>query len=122
MIKLLQNVLRKMKNASVDKDDGTSKNEIVKVLGLSLHTDGDYFTFQFDDLIKLAKSLTLTKTNVPLFGGSFMISLDSFLLLLCTLKMFFQELCIEKAQWDSPLTETHKVCRESLLHEIDIRN
>ena len=71
MIKLLQNVLRKMKNASVDKDDGTSENEIVKVSGLSLHTDGDYFTFQFDDLIKFAKSLTLIKRNVPLFGGKF---------------------------------------------------
>ena len=36
--------------------------------------------------------------------------------------MFFQEPCIEKAQWDSPLTETHKACYMKLISETEHLN
>ena len=51
--KTLAKRIAENESVSVDKDEGTSENEIVNVLDLSWHTDGDYFTFQFDDLINL---------------------------------------------------------------------
>ena len=36
--------------------------------------------------------------------------------------MFFQELCIEKAQWDSPLTEAHKARYMKLISETEHLN
>ena len=87
--KTLAKRIAENENVSVDKDDGTSENEIVKVLGLSWHTDGDYFTFQFDDLIKFAKSLTLTKRNVLRFGGKFYDPLGFLSPFTVRIKMFF---------------------------------
>ena len=43
----------------------------MKVLGLCWNTDSDEFTFNFDELIKFANSMTLTERNVLLFGGRF---------------------------------------------------
>ena len=80
-------------------DDTQLDNELrenVKVLGLCWNTDSDEFTFNFDELIKFANSMTLTKRNVLRFGGRFYDPLGFLSPFTIRIKMLFQELCVEK--------------------------
>ena len=68
-----QTLLRRInqaENISCDVETESGANESVEVLGTSLLTGTGDFHFKFDELIKFAKTLTLTKRNVLLFGST----------------------------------------------------
>ena len=75
--------------------------ENVELLGLCWNTDSNEFTFNFDEFIKFANSVTLTKRNVLQSRGRFYDPLGFWSPFNIRIKMLFQELCVEKILWDS---------------------
>ena len=106
-------------------DDTQLDNDLrenVKVLGLCWNTDSDEFTFDFDELINFANSVTLTKRNVLRFGGRLYDPLGSLSPFTIRIKMLFQGLCVEKTHWDSLFTEAHKAKFLKIISETESLN
>ena len=92
------------------------------MLGTSWLTRTDDFHFKFDELIKFEKTLTLTKRNVLRFGSKIYNPLGFLSPFTIRIKILFQELCIKKTHWDSPLSESHKRKYLKLISETEELN
>lgn len=76
---------------------------MVKVLGMNWDTIADEFFFNFSDLYNYGKSLPTTKRSVLKLSAKTFDPIG--FLTPCTIeaKIFFQELCLGKVDWDSEL-------------------
>ena len=84
------------------------KKETVKVLGKYWDTPSAQIFFDFSELSKTAKSLTLTKCNVLGFGAKIYDPLGFLSPFTIKLKLLFQELCHDRTDWDSNLLHEHE--------------
>lgn len=75
----------------------------VKVLGTNWNTESDQFLFNFADLIDLARSLPVTKRSLLKLGAKIFDPLGLLSPFVVKLKILFQELCIQKIDWDEDL-------------------
>ena len=91
---------------------------VVKVLGMNWDTIADEFFFNFSDLYDYGKSLPATKRSVLKFSAKIFDPIG--FLTPCTIeaKIFFQELCLGKVNWDSELDENLLQKWNSLLDEL----
>ena len=78
-----------------------------KILGLLWNTKEDTFVFRFGHLIKLAKELQATKRSVIKVIASVYDPIAFISPFVILMKIFFQDLCFEKEDWDSPLSAEH---------------
>ena len=83
-------------NISCDVEAENGANENVKVLGTSWLTRTDDFHFKFDELIKFAKTLTLTKRNVLRFGSKIYDLLGFLSPFTIRMKCFFKNCALKK--------------------------
>ena len=90
--------------SSITPGNSETKNDtVVKVLGMNWDTVEDNFFFNFTDLCDYGMSLPATKHSV-LTLSAMVFDLIGFLTP-CTveMKILFQELCLDKIDWDSNL-------------------
>ena len=75
----------------------------VKVLGMNWNTHDDEIIFSFAELYKYASSLPLTKRSVLKVTAKIYDPMGFLTPLTVEMKILFQELCIEKTNWDTEL-------------------
>ena len=115
--KISQDVGKDDTNSSTDEDESTyakatlgssSKTTVKeteqKVLGLLWNPDMDVFIIRFQDLVKAAESLPATKRSILKIVASVYDPMGFILPVILPMKMLFQQLCIEKGDWDAPFT------------------
>ena len=107
---------------SNEEQSNKTEGEIAKVLGLQWNTNRDQFQFDFDEIINFAKSLTLTKRNVLRFRAKFFDPSGFLTPSTIRVKLLFQELCLERTEWDSKLSDTHRAKYLKLISEVEQLN
>ncbi|KAL9977059.1 hypothetical protein ACROYT_G014423 [Oculina patagonica] len=94
--------------SSVGCDSATSDNEdtVIKILGMNWNTLTDEMFFSFSDLCSFASSLPLTKRSVLKVTAKIFDPMGFLTPLTIEMKILFQELCINKTNWDDELQGT----------------
>ena len=94
--------------SSVGCDSTTSDNEdaVVKILGMNWNTLTDEIFFNFSDLCPFAQALPLTKRSVLKVTAKIFDPMGFLTPLTIEMKILFQELCINKTNWDEELQGT----------------
>jgi len=75
-----------------------------KVLGVRWNVRSDQFVVSLDEIASIAQVLEPTKRNIVSLVGRFYDPLGFLSPVVVHFKMFFQELCESKLDWDQPLT------------------
>ena len=100
----------------------TSENAIVKVLGSIWNTDTDQFTFDLVDLSQHASLLPTTKRSFLKISAKIFDPLGLLSPFTIQWKVLFQELCIERTDWDDQLKGDHLKKWKSLILELQTLN
>ena len=88
-------------NQRICKEEGQDEHEpVVKILGLNWNTVIDAFHFDFAEVIEYIKSLPPTKRSVLKCSAKLFDPLGLISPFTVNLKMWFQKLCSDKADWD----------------------
>ena len=109
--------------SSITPGNSETKNDtVVKVLGMNWDTVEDNFFFNFTDLCDYGMSLLATKRSVLKLSA--MVFDPMGFLTPCTveMKILFQELCLDKIDWDSNLPKHLLGTWNSLLNELKCLN
>ena len=85
-----------------------ANNDFKRLLGVEWDNESDSLVFQFDDLIKLAKSLKPTKRNILKVSTSFYDPLGFIALVTARVTVIFQVLCKYKTHWDDCVADELK--------------
>jgi hypothetical protein len=91
------------KNSTGFSDSMNQENNDVKMLGILWNNQRDEFLFNLSDLLQYAKTLPVTKRSVLKFSAKIFDPLGVLSPFVIRLKILFQELCTDKANWDDPL-------------------
>ena len=84
--------------------DGSVESNLKKVLGVQWDLDSDEFVFSFVEILKLARSLPMTKRNVLKVGATFFDPLGFISPITTRVKSIFQLLCKDKSDWDDKIS------------------
>ena len=84
--------------------DGSVESNLKKVLGVQWDLDSDEFVFSFVEILKLARSLPMTKRNVVKVGVTFFDPLGFISPITTRVKSIFQLLCKDKSDWDDKIS------------------
>ncbi len=90
-----------------------------KILGIRWRTDSDQLTLNVDDVAEWARKLDPTKRNIISIVGRFYDPMGFLAPLVIRFKVFFQDLCESKVDWDQPLTGDLLKRWKSLLYGLD---
>ena len=90
-----------------------------KVLGVNWDSDSDKLLFNLDSVVAFAKSLPPTKRSVLKLAAKIFDPLGMLTVFTINLKIFFQQLCIEKLGWDVELEGSHRKTYDSFVSEIE---
>lgn len=90
-----------------------------KVLGVNWDSDSDKLLFDLDNVVAFAKSLPPTKRSVLKLAAKIFDPLGMLTVFTINLKIFFQQLCIEKLNWDVELEGSHRKTYDSFVSEIE---
>ena len=104
--------------ASTTPGDFESKNEIVKVLGLNWDTASDEFFFDPTDLYNYGNSLPATKRSVLKLTAKIFDPIGFLTPFTIEMKILFQELCLERIEWDGELEGKLLKLWKTLLDEL----
>ena len=99
--------------------DDRKEDNHSKVLGLHWNYEHDEFEFQFSGLVGYAKSLPDTKRSLLKFSAKIYDPLGFLSPVVIRLKLLFQELCIEKTDWDSPLSGHFLLEWNNIIRELE---
>lgn len=92
----------------------------VKVLGMNWNTHSDEIIFSFSYLSKYASSLPLTKRSVLKVTAKIYDLMGFLSPLTVKIKILFQELCLEKTNWDAELKGDPLRQWKSFLQELSL--
>lgn len=96
-----------------------AKNEtIVKILGWNWDTVSDEFFFDLKELYKCGSSLPPTKRSILKLTAKIFDPIGFLTLFTVEMKILFQELCLDKIDWDSELQGTLLLTWNNLLEEL----
>lgn len=90
-----------------------------KVLGVNWDSDRDTLLFDLATIVAFAKSLPPTKRSVLKLAAKIFDPLGMLTVFTINLKMFFQQLCIDKFAWDVELKGQHRKTYDSFVSEIE---
>ena len=96
------NITKLQDKMSQECDHKVSSN--VRVLGLDWNTDNELY-FNLDEVIKYSCNLPPTKRSVLRLSAKIFDPLGFLSLFIVQLKISFQQLCVDKTNWDQPLKE-----------------
>ena len=103
-------------------DGSTTENAIVKVLGSIWNTDTDQFTLDLVDLSQHASLLPTTKRSFLKISAKIFDPLGLLSPFTIQWKVLFQELCIERTDWDDQLKGDYLKKWKSLILEFQTLN
>ena len=103
---------------SCDSAPPDAEDVVVKVLGMNWNTFTDEIFFNFSDLCSFANTLPLTKRSVLKVTAKIFDPMGFLTPLTIEMKILFQELCINKTNWDSELQGTLLHRWKSFLREL----
>lgn len=108
--------------SSTGHSSGPPVNEdiTVKVLGMNWNTDADEIFFSFSELCTYANSLPLTKRSVLKVTAKIFDPMGFLSPLTVHMKILFQELCLEKTNWDTELKGKPLRQWKSFLRELNL--
>ena len=92
----------------------------VRVLGLDWNTDNDQLYFNLDEVIKYSCSLPPTKGSVLRLSAKIFDPLGFLSPFIVQLKILFQQLCVDKTNWDHPLKEQTLEEWNKLLSDLEV--
>lgn len=79
------------------------EEHFVKILGLNWNTHSDQFFFNFTDLFEYATKLPMTKRSILKVTAKIFDPLGFLSPFTVVMKILFQELCVDKLEWDDEL-------------------
>ena len=84
--------------------EGVNSSQDQKVLGINWNVERDEMYFDFEKLVKFARSLNPTQRNLPKMIASLYHPLGIISPVIITMKCLFQEVCaLKELDWDTPL-------------------
>ena len=99
---------------------GSPPNEkYSKVLGVKWDSTNDTLVQDITHIITFAKSLPITKHSVLKLAAKILDPLECINAITINLKMLFQQLCIDKIEWDKPLTGQYHEQYTKLLNDLE---
>ena len=105
--------------SSTTPGNSEAKNEtIVKILGLNWDTVSDEFFFDLQELYKFGSSLPPTKRSILKLTAKIFDPIGFLTPFTVEMKILFQELCLDKIDWDSELQGTLLLTWNTLLEEL----
>lgn len=81
-----------------------------KILGINWNLNSDTLVIKLDKVTEFARSLELNKRNVLRLSVKLFHPLGLISPAMMPIKMLFQELCVQKYDWDCPLPEGKQIC------------
>ena len=78
-----------------------------KVLGVHWNPQTDHLIFRVSDVAQAAQIMETTKRNVISVARRFYDPLEFFTPVVLRFKLLFQTLCMNKMDWDQPLTDSY---------------
>ena len=109
--------------SSITLGNSETKNDtVVKVLGMNWDTIEDNFFFNFTDLCDYGMSLPATKRSVLKLSAMVFDPMGFVTPCTVEMKILFQELCLDKIDWDSNLPKHLLGTWNSLLNELKCLN
>ena len=103
----------------VESEFGVDK-KFRKVLGVNWDVDSDEFVFDFDQIVELAMSLSITKRNILRVGASFFDPVGYISPIILKAKLCFQKCCLESLGWDEEVPDSIKKEWKSFLKELKV--
>ena len=100
---------------------GTSQlvgSQEVKILGVRWNPHTDCRTFSVSDIARAAEIIEPTKRNVVSIVGRFYDPLGFLAPVVLRFKLLFQQLCMNKMDWDQPLTDSLLDEWNTLVHDL----
>ena len=92
-------------------------DQATKILGVNWHPQTDELFFNLQQIYQFAEQLPPTKRSLLKVAAKVFDPLGCLSLFTIKLKVFFQELCIEKVPWDEPLSGDNLKRYDTLLSE-----
>ncbi|XP_044172645.1 uncharacterized protein LOC114972132 [Acropora millepora] len=109
--------------SSITPGNSETKNDtVVKVLGMNWDTVEDNFLFNFTDLCDYGMSLPVTKRSVLKLSAMVFDPIGFLTPYTVEMKILFQELCLDKIDWDSSLPKHLLGTWNLLLNELKCFN
>ena len=81
----------------------TTSDDETKVLGVNWDPESDQFYFDFSKIYEYGKELPITKRSVLKFSAKLFDPIGILSPFVIRLKILFQQLCLEKVDWDEEL-------------------
>ena len=94
-------------------------NNICKLLGVDWNNLRDEFTYELSELLQYVHSLPKTKRSILKLTASLFDPLGLLSPFMITLKVIFQDLCINRVNWDEPLSDELKGRWEIIVKELE---
>ena len=91
-----------------------------KVLGLHWNCETDMFSFQFVEFIEKAKGLIMTKRNLLSLLSGLYDPLGIISPIVVSMKILFQELCVDQVRWDEEVTGEKRKLWERWLKDLEM--
>ena len=89
-----------------------------KVLGINRDNEKDFFVFDLDEIVQLAKDLKFTKRNSLKINATLFDLLGLISQIKLQGKLLFKLLCIDKSDWDDELNDIIKQKFLKFLHDL----
>jgi len=91
-----------------------------KVLGLEWDKKADEFVFDFEEFLSKSKSVELTKRNILSLSASIYDPIGMISPISAQIKTIFQDLCVDKSDWDDIVSGETKDKWVTLLEKLEI--
>ena len=103
--------------------EGVNSSQDQKVLGINWNVERDEMYFDFEKLVKFARSLNPTKRNLLKMIASLYDPLGIISPVIITMKCLFQEVCaLKELDWDTPLPANFVQRWEKWVNELENTN
>jgi len=112
--------VNKQDNESHVKSNTQNDDIFVEVLGMNWNTNSDEIIFSFSELSKYASSLLLTKRSILKVTAKIYDPMGFLSPLVVEMKILFQELCIDKTNWDAELKGELLEQWKSILQDVSL--
>jgi len=107
---------------TVAQETSVMEDKQVKILGIIWNFETDEFLFNLTEVIKYARSLPFTKRSLLRWSSKIFDPLGFLTPFTIRLKNLFQEICVNKVDWDDELQEDTRKRWNNLISELDSLN
>ena len=104
---------------TVSQETNVIEDKQAKVLGMIWNFETDEFTFNLKELISYCNSLPVTKRSLLKWSAKIFDPLGFFTPFTIKLKNWFQELCLNKVDWDEEMNDNERKLWDALISQLN---